>query len=380
MAATISINFASSEEVFASNPSEKKSISAKTLADVLGGGQVGGGYIQRTGGLMTGFLTLVSAAPLEDYHAAPKMYVDTHAFTRRYNFTVGKSLSANATLVFGRDDNGVLMYFFDSTDTYSINTIQRYVDVFRDGILQVFGDDYVFKNVNTPRELAYLIPPKVEFSSPLLSGTNISIHVGNKGATPTVLGVASLSAQPGCGIRLGNLYIPDVSTGDLSISAYPLDFVASEAEMKRPTRNDLMVSPINLSAFPLTPKAFGLYRRSYTPTVYTRETASQKYGDLNGNFQMVKGFNLGGLKSGFGTDDPSTFTCFLSPGVITAIDGARNYAPKIEITVANTEEAFEYAVGIVYNDSKNTTSFKFTPTTLYFSPPINVDEVSILVF
>jgi len=379
MAATISINFTTPEEVFSSTPSDKKSVSAKVLADVLGGGQVGGGYVQRTGATMTGYLTLASAAPIEEYHAAHKSYVDTHAFTRRYNYTVGISLSAGTSLVFGRDNNSASLYFFDATDTFSINTIQRYVDVYRDGILQVFGDDYVFRNINTPRELVDLIPPKVEFTSPLLSGTNVAIHVGNKSATPTVLGVASLSANPGSGIRIGNYYIPEVNTGDLSISAYPLDFVASQQEMRAPTRNDKMVSPISLSAFPLIPKAFGLYRRSYVPEPYVREQAEQKYGNANGEFTFVKGFNLAALRSGFTPDGdpPETFTCFISSGVFTAFD---SYAPRIEFSVAGSSTTVDYAVGITFNDTKTPTKFKFTPLTLYFSPPDNVDEVSIVIY
>ena len=381
MAATISINFATPEEVFSSTPPQKKSISAKTLNDVLGGGQVSGGYVQRSGSTMTGYLTLVSDAPQLSGHAASKGYVDNHAFTRRYNYTVGITLSANTKYVSGIDNNGARLRFFEYTDNPSFNAITRYVDVYRDGILQVYGDDYRFLNVQVPIEQERFTPPTVEFYSPLLSGSNVAIHIGNKGAFPTVLGVASLSANPGWGIRLGNYYVNNnVSTGDLSISAYPLDFAASAAEMKAPRRNDVMATPINLSAYPLMPKAFGLYRRAKPSGVpYSRGAAEDPYGSPSGWFTFVKGFNLGGLRSGdgFGGGTVATFTCLISTGVFTASD---DYTPKIEFSVANSGEVFEYAMGIAFNNAKTPTSFQFTPMTLYFSPPTNVDEVSILVY
>lgn len=373
MAATISINFATPEEVFSSTPPFKKSISAKTLADVLGGGQVGGGYVQRTGAKMTGFLTLLSSAPFEPYHAVHKNYVDQHAFTRRYQYTVGLSLSAGSNLVYGRDDNDARLYFFDQTDTYSINTIYRYVDVYRNGILQVFGQDYNFLNVEIPEELASVIPPKIRFYSPLLSGTNVAIHIGNKGATPTVLGVASLSALNGSGIRIGS-FIPGISTGDLTISAFPLDFAASLSEMRSPGRNDKMVSPTTLSAFPLVPKAFGLFKKQ---AGYTRTSSTDAYGNSTGNFTTVKAFNLRDLRSKVSPDSPETFTCRLSSGVFLP---GESYAPFINVSVDGTGGKFDYAVPVIYNSTKNTAEFKFELVTLYFSPPDQVDEVSIVIY
>jgi hypothetical protein len=373
MAATISINFATPEEVFSSTPPFKKSISAKTLADVLGGGQVGGGYVQRTGAKMTGFLTLLSSAPFDPYHAVHKNYVDQHAFTRRYQYTVGQSLSAGTTIVYGRDDNDAKLYFFDQTDTYSINTIYRYVDVFRNGILQVFGQDYNFLNVEVPEELITIIPPKVQFYSPLLSGTNVAIHIGNKGATPTVLGVASLSALNGSGIRLGT-FLPGIATGDLTISAYPLDFAATVAEMKQPRRVDKLVSPVTLSAFPLMPKAFGIFRKE---PGYTRVSSNDPYGNTQGYFTTVKGFNINSLRTKVGVDSATTFTCTLSPGVFASNE---SYTPRIEVSVESSASLFDYAVPVVFNSSKTTTLFKFELLTLYFSSPDQVDEVSIVVY
>lgn len=376
MAATISINFATPEEVFSSTPPLKKSVSARTLSDVLGGGQVGGGYVQRTGSTMTGPLILESGTPTLSSQAVSKSYVDQHSFTRRFSYTVGVSLSSNTKYVYGPDNNGIRLFFFDELDT-SINTIERYVDVYRDGILQVFGDDYTFRNTDTPRELRTLFPPTVVFASPLLSGTNVAVHVGNKGSTPTVLGVASLTANPGCGIRISNYYIPNINTGDLSISAYPLDFVATTSEMSVPKRNDVVASPLNLSAFPLMPKAFGLYKRQTQPSVWDRSDSSQNYGSSNGEFVFLKGFNLGKLISGVGDDPPATFTCYISSGVFAA---NQSYAPKIEISVADSGQIYDYAVGILFNNTKTLSSFKFTPLTLYFDNPNNVDEVSIVIY
>ena len=148
MASTISVNFATPEEVYIDIPPAKKSISAKTLSDVLGGGVVGGGYIQLTGTLpnkpMTGFLALTSLMPREDWYAAPKKYVDDHAYTRRYFYEIDDAragqpgfFASNTVAISGLDKNTTPLYFFEKSDT-SYDNAWRYVDVYRNGILQSY--------------------------------------------------------------------------------------------------------------------------------------------------------------------------------------------------------------------------------------------------
>lgn len=386
MAATISINFSTPEEVFSETPPSKKSVSAKTLNEVLGGGTVGGGYVQRNGQTpMTSYLTLFSAAPNSDYHAVHKKYVDDHAFTRRYFFSVGISVSANSFSVSGPDDNSARFYFFAPNDDISNNAVQRYVDVYRNGVLQVFGSDYTFSNVDVPEELVPFYPPRVNFFTPLVSGSNVAVHIGNKGATPAVVGVAALSAIVGSGIRVSNRFRDNVSTGELSISAWPYDFEATNYEVQNPTRKDRTLSPVNLSAHPLVPRAYAQFRRYYDPITgqpWSRTFASDKYGRSGtGNFTLVRGMNIYALRSGVGTDAPETFTCYISTGVFQVEGGlSKNYSPIIQVSVGSSSSLTDYSIPVIYNDTKALTGFKFTPLTLYFSPPIDVDEVSIAIY
>jgi hypothetical protein len=381
MAATISINFTTPEEVFSSTPPAKKSVSAKVLNEVLGGGVVGGGYVQRNGQTpMTSFLTLFSAAPSisQPYAAVHKDYVDKHAFTRKYVYTVGTTIPVNSTEISGFDDYGARLIFFPPNDSTSINVIQRYVDVYRNGVLQVFSQDYELSNLELDESQQPIFPPKVIFYSPLLSGTVVQMNIGNVGATPAVLGVASLSANEGSGLRIGNFFNTVIPTGDLSISAYPLDFAASIEEMRAPSRSDLMVSPTNLSAFPLLPKAFGHFRREGG---YNRDSIEQKYGSATGKFNLVRGYNVGNLFSGFlGEETPNTFTCTLCPNLFNERLGEGDYSPKLEISLPNESSVDDTAIAMVYNNTKTLTGFKFTTSTLFFEPPINIDEINITIY
>jgi hypothetical protein len=384
MAATISINFATPQEVFSLEPPLRKSISAKTLADVLGGGVVGGGYVRRTGDTMTGYLTLTSKMPEGAWDAVPKTYVDTHSFTRRYSYsTVGGTLSAGQTMVYGLDDNNNKLFFFDQTDP-SRDVIQKYVDVYRNGILQVFNQDYTFLRVYQDQTgiNGEIFPHTVEFFSPMVSGSNVQIHIGNVAAMPTVVGVASLTAWRGSGIRIRTLNGRDLNTSDLSISAYPLDFIASSSQASDPRDNDLVLSPMTLSAYPLVPKAFGIFRKNPAQTSpslpgYTRELFTQKYGSADGTFTRAKAFNIAALRSGSGSDDPATFTVSLSPGVFSNT----NYSALINVSVYDGSTATDqYCNAVILNASKTTTQFKFTIFDFFYGAPVGVDEISIMVF
>jgi hypothetical protein len=386
MAATISINFTTPEEVFSPNPPPKKSVSGKVLADVLGGGVIGGGYLQRTGGSMTGFLTLTAKPPTEPWHAVPKTYVDERSFTRRYTFTSGVTISANQYFVYGRDDVGNNLLFFQSGDTVSQGTVYKYVDVFRNGILQVYGQDYEFKNVeiNDPN-LQRILPHTIAFFTPLLSGSNIQVNIGNTGAMPTVVGVASLTGFPGSGIRVQTITGSFSSSGDLSLSAYPADFVATRQQVLEPRNNEVMITPINLSAFPLMPKAFGVYRKDpprtgieYFEAGYERGLPADAwpYGSSTGVFQFIKGFNMGGLFSGKDGKPVETFSCVISSGVFQNT----NYVPQIACAVFSQARKDDAAYGIVYTSTRTLTSFDFTMQSYAGIPPFDVEEVQITIF
>ena len=377
MAATISINFASPEELFSVQPPTKKSVSAKLFVDTLGG-ITGGGYVKRTGDYMTGTLSL-TATPVDPRHVVTKSYVDQHSFTRRYYFSTGVSLQAGQTVIFGRDDYDQTLYFFDAQDVTSIDVIQRYVDVYRNGILQVYGSDYYFSNLYQEQTgiLSVIFPHKLHFNSPLLSGTNVQVHVGNKGSMPSIVGVVSLSGRVGSGIRIGNYYGNNINTGDLSVSAYPLDFIATTAQVRDPKRNDLCLSPMNLSAFPLVAKAWAHYRK--TPG-WTREFFDDKYGNLDGYFKFVRGYNLGGLQSGAGTDTPETFTCKISGGVFPTAPAPGDYNPMVTVTVASATDIDQYAAAIVFNNTKLHNEFKFGIMDFTYSAPIDVDEFTVVIY
>jgi hypothetical protein len=384
MAATISINFASPEEVFSLEPPLRKSVSAKTLADVLGGGVVGGGYVRRTGDSMTGFLTLTSIMPTGTWDAVPKNYVDTHSFTRRYSYsTAGGTLSAGQTLVYGFDDNNNRLFFFDQTDQ-SRDVIEKYVDVYRNGILQVYNQDYAFLRVYQDQtgNLADIFPHTVQFFSPLVSGSNVQIHIGNVAAMPTVVGVATLTAWQGSGIRVKTVNGRDLSTTDLSISAFPLDFIASSSQLSDPRVSDRVPGVMTLSAYPLVPKAFGLFRKSPRQTSpslpgYTRTLFTDKYGSTDGTFSRVKAFNIASLRSGISTDSPTTFTCSLSSGIFTD----DSYSVLINVSVYSGDTSTDqYCNAVILNSTKTSTSFKFTVFDFFYGAPVGIDEISIMVF
>ena len=405
MAATISINFATPEEVFSNNPPFKKSISAKTLNDVLGGGVVGGGYVQRNGGTpMSSYLTLFSGAPIEPYHAAHKKYVDDHAYTRRFRYVIAndRENKPGTARVGGLDESGQKLRFFAVDDRTSFQILKDYVDVYKNGIL-LDPNDYVLETV-------YVDPPGAgvpEFNgfvrfqrpdgfggnvdAPLLSGTNIQIHVGNKGALPMTLGVASLTSYRGSGIRIENNFIPHVSTGDLRLSAYPLDFVATTQEMVNPNRTDVMVTPSNLSAFPLVPKAFGVFRRAVDLNAeggfYTRLgqdiTTQPPYGSSTGKYNLIRGFNVANLYSKLDDgEEPSVHTLILSAGVFSRNNS--NYVTSVNINLEDSsffdrETGGDLAYPIILSNTRTFSGFKFDITTFWGDVPVEIHEITVIV-
>lgn len=189
MPATISVNFASQAEVENSPQPANKSVSAKVLADVLGGGSLGGGYVRIAGSTMTGFLTL-NGAPTSNLHAATKKYVDDNAYQRKYLYTVSGSPRSTVS---GADDNSNILTFVATTN----------VDVYRNGILLVGnGIDYTADpNTNT-----------ITFTTQLAVGAVVQVNVGGVGSIPSNSGVNQIIA--GNGISLN----PAGGTGTVTVS------------------------------------------------------------------------------------------------------------------------------------------------------------------
>lgn len=191
MPATISVNFATQAEVENSPQPTNKSVSAKVLADVLGGGSLGGGYVRIAGSTMTGALTL-NAAPTSDLHAATKKYVDDNSKQAKYYYNI-----AAPTSTVSGPDNSSPSRTLDFTTTVG-------VDVYRNGVLLVGnGVDYT-ANVSTKT---------ITFTTALAAGAIIQVNVGGVGTTiAPAPGVSQL--QAGGGIALS----PAGGTGNVTVS------------------------------------------------------------------------------------------------------------------------------------------------------------------
>jgi hypothetical protein len=203
MPATISVNFASQAEVETAPQPTNKSVSAKVLADVLGGGSLGGGYVRIAGSTMTGALTL-NGGPTSDLHAATKKYVDDNAFQRKYIYNI----TVAGSTVSGNDANGNALSFVNGTN----------VDVYRNGVLLVQGTDYT---VN-------VIAQSITFTTALAVGAVIQVNVGGVGSVPNTAGVTQILAgtgitlNPGSGIGAVTVSVTNsnvvTTTGDQSIA------------------------------------------------------------------------------------------------------------------------------------------------------------------
>lgn len=385
MASTISINFATVEEVFDSTTDilgntvslapQKKSVSARVLAEALGGGKVGGGYVQRTGGLisqMTGFLYLTGTMPIEPYHAVPKKYVDDHSYTRRYHFVCrsGTSpgyLQAGTTVVSGFDLNTNPFFFFDRSDV-SREAIPQYVDVYRDGILQKFGsnDDYEIVNTST----FFGGTTAIIFKEPFVEGTTVQVNIGNVGALPLTFGVSTISA--GYGMETS------MFSGDISLFVTPSSFAASSLEVSLSTIDDKFVSPKTLSAYPLMPRALGLFRKQ--PGYYPGGYPTDRFGGVDGNFDSIKSFKITGVIS-----DPDRislpidlkrFRVIIEQGTLTTTD----YNASININVDDTADPNLLVGSSVIAATRTLTSFDFFIADPFGDPPSDVYEISILVY
>ena len=373
MAATISVNFATEPEVYQPTPPEKKSISAKVLSDVLGGGVVSGGYVRKTGDNMTGYLTLTSVQPRDAWHAVPKSYVDSHAYTRRYYFTC----SANATLgpgvlrpgsyvLSGMDLYTNYFYFFDKTDT-SRYGISRYLDVYRNGILQVYGSDYDIINTSTVTGAGITA---VRFFQPLTDGANFQVSIGNSGAYPVTFGVNVL--YDGYGIMTSAV------SGDVTISVTPSSFAASNEEVSMKQEKYKFVSPYTLSAYPLMPKANGLFKKDTNYDRIATGNLYAPYGDANGNFIKLASNMITSIKSNPDNSNPpapNRIRVYFPQNTLTTTD----YIPFVTI---NTETLIpeDTCTATVVSTTRTLTSFDFFVYDNFWSNPLDIFEINIVVY
>lgn len=191
MPATISVNFATQQEVENSPQPTNKSVSAKVLADVLGGGSLGGGYVRIAGSTMTGPLTL-NAAPTQNLHAATKKYVDDNAYTIKYRYNIGTATSTISPST-PAEANGRTLDF--------VSTLN--LDVYRNGVLLVGdGVDYT-ANVATKT---------ITFNTQLGVGAVVQVNVGGVGSILANPGVMQI--QAGNGISLN----PAGGTGTVTVT------------------------------------------------------------------------------------------------------------------------------------------------------------------
>ena len=371
MASTISVNFATPEEVYIDTPPPKKSISAKTLSDVLGGGVVGGGYIQLTGTLpnkpMTGFLTLTSLMPKENWHAVPKKYVDDHAYTRRYHYEIDDTragqpgyFASNSVAISGLDKYTTPLYFFEKSDS-SFQNAFRYVDVYRNGILQSHSD-YELVNIST----FYGGTTAIKFKEPLQQGANVQVNVGNVGAYPVVFGV--YRALSGFATKMSSV------SGEVTISVIPEDFAATTTEIKNRSVADRYISPISLSASPLIIKAKGLFRKE---TGYIPDSPCQnRYGDCNGEFNLINSTNITRVVSDPDNEsNPTKFRVYLNSNVLESID----YIAQVTINTNQSYNVDDVVNATVVSSERTLNYFDFFVYDSFFSAPADIYEINITV-
>lgn len=380
MAATISVNFASEQEVYLEQPPDKKSVSAKLLSEVLGGGIVSGGYVKRTGDSMTGFLTLTGIMPTRDYHAVPKRYVDDHAYTRRYYYecapqNIGFSgfVPANSVTLSGSDLNTNLMYFFEASDTPSLDNLGRYIDVYRNGILQVYGSnkDYILVSNNSLFNSA----TAVQFAEPFQPGETFQISIGSQGAYPITFGLYRV--YEGFAIRTNAL------SGDVTLSVITSAFASTRNQVKLRNSGDTYVSPVTLSAYPLIVKASGLFRKAgnylRTPDITNLDPP---YGNENGEFSLVEGT---GVISAFSKPPSLAGETPSSTRIRVNIDPKilenTNYNVQVHVYTndSNPENCVLAAVDC-FTGRKTTTSFDFIVYTSLLLEPEDITEFSVLIY
>lgn len=375
MAATISINFANEQEVYLEYPPEKKSVSAKLLADVLGGGVVSGGYVKKTGDSMTGYLTLTSRPPVERFHAASKEYVDEHSYTRRYYYECKNTNQIGCFKPGTRTLSGLDLYtnnlkFFEK-GTGSLNNIAKYMDVYRNGILQVYGQDYTIVNAST----MFTSNTAIVFEEPFQNGSTFQVSIGNVGAFPVTFGVSNVygSEYGGFGIRTS------ATSGDVTLFVTTTSFAATNDEVSQGLRHDAFLTPRNLSAAPLANKAWGTFRKD---TNWDRSAGDDPdlnpYGNAQGMFFPVLSSNIHYVRNIGAFENPPSmakFRTYIKNNVLSSPD----YVVQITPSTVDYTDAFDGVLVNVIGSSRSLTAFDFYVFDILGANPVDIYEFNITI-
>jgi hypothetical protein len=382
MAATISVNFATVQEVFSTDPENpppsKKSVSAKVLADALGGGVVGGGYVRRTGDSMKGSLILQSSMPIEAYEAAPKTYVDSHSYTRRYKYICDPDnkdfgyVTPNTTILSGLDLNANQLYFFSRGDE-ALQNIVQYIDVYRNGILQLNGElpGGDFRILSIPGISPFPGVSAVQFHTPFSLGETFQVNIGNVGASPVTFGVERLYGDYGI--------VTNRVSGDCTLNVTPTSFTANTYQVSARTEMNYFLSPKNLSAYPLIPKAGGYFVRTYERPEPSQVLPNPRYGSEFGYYSHKSSSNIEYVRSGVNDDvgnTPNVFYVKFTNGTVLN----NNYSAIITISQFSFINENVCTAGIIDDETKTVDGFRFYVVDALASDPIDIDGINILVY
>ena len=201
MPATISVNFASQSEVENSPQPTNKSVSAKVLADVLGGGSLGGGYVTLASAqTITGSKTFNSPIILQDAptlasHATRKDYVDAATYQQKYTYTIASARST-ITATAPPEANGRSLSLPNALN----------LDVYRNGVLLVNNEDYT---------VAIAPTNTITFTTQLAAGAVVQVNQGGIGSALANAGVQQITAGTGISIS------PAGGTGTVTVGVNP---------------------------------------------------------------------------------------------------------------------------------------------------------------
>jgi hypothetical protein len=383
MAFTISVNLASIETIYdlaASNKTslETRSVGVKTLADVLGDSVDGQGYVKTSGSTMSGYLTLAGESPDDKINLSNKSYVDSHSPLRKYFYqaketpSLAGDVKTGTFILSGADRHGNHLFFFEREDD-SLDNIVAYLDVYRDGVLQQIGSDYRIINNFGGSGLPGVTA--IKFFEPFIVGTDLQVNMGNAGAFPSTFGVRTLNNSMGTRFFKVDGYTQQKNLSSFLVSYLDVrDFAATSSQVRASTANDAYVSPATLSAFPLMPRASGLFRKN-VEFIIDNEYPPSIYGSANGNFTPMTTYKILSVISKADGIDPQYFRAIFQDDVVDDV----NY--NCTVTVRNSSFDPDLAVfNNISSEFKTTSSFDFYVFDIFGTPPVDVYEISIMVF
>lgn len=382
MAYTISVDLANKENILDNStanqiPNSKKTVSAKALQDTLGGNVDGLGYLKTTGDTISGRLVLTAFSPEQPFHISTKSYVDSHTPLRKYIYVCKTTTSsqgevnAGSDLLSGADIFNNHLYFFERNDS-SLDSINQYIDVYRDGVLQSIGTDYSI--INNFGGSGIVGITAVRFFEPFENGSTFQVNIGNVSSYPLTFGVRSLSGT------LGNRFFKrDGYTRAKTLSSFYVsylnvrDIASTSNDVATTTSVDVYVSPATLSAFPLMPRATGLFRKQ---SGYNPEYPPNKYGNASGNFTPITTNKiLSVISDPYNSNQSQLMKVILAPGIVES----RDYNCNVIIRNSTFDPDF-VAFNHINSSTKTLSSFEFIVYDYFNAPPQDVYEISILVF